>query len=299
MTHMAELSKEEKLELLERIVEIPNYVGDEASTLQRYLDDPEAEVRTLAIKGLWHYPEPEFIPPLVAAAEQDPDEGVRCQAIRTLGRYIYEGAMADYEFDFGAMEELVRVDELPQEDFLQVKEFLLGIYRDEDKSIDERRYAVEAISFLFDEEVSAIIEEAYAHADPNMKLSAIFGMGRNGSNQWADMLRKEMYNPDPKIQWEAVRAVGEAQMDALGKDLWRLTYSEDPDIQEIAIWALGQSGWEGAFERLEELSMDGNDPEIQEIAEEALEEWLFYSEIWDNDEFLDDDEFDEDWGIEA
>ena len=287
-------SQEEKLELLERMANFPDFLSDEAPILRSYLHDPEAEIRALAIKGLWHHPEPEFIPLLITAAKQDPDEGVRCQAIRTLGRYIHEGEMADYDFDFGEMEELMRVDELPEEDFLRVKEFLLGIYQNEAKSLDERRFAVEALSFLIDEEILAIIEEAYAHPEPDMRLSAIFAMGRSGSTEWMDILRKEMYSPDPKLQWEAVRAVGEAQLDGLGKDLWRLTYSEDPDIQEVAIWALGQSGWEGAFERLEELSMVGNDPEIKEIAEEALEEWLFYSEIWEED-----DEFDEDWEIPA
>jgi len=73
--------------------------------------------------------------------------------------------------------------------------------------------------------------------------------------------------------------------------LWRLTYSEDREIQLEAIWALGQGGWEGAFDRLDELSLDSIDAEIQETAEAALEEWYIYSGVLIG-EMLDENGFD-------
>jgi HEAT repeat protein len=295
MTETTRPSKKERIALLKRIVEVPDYMTDDSPVLRDHLDDPEPEVRMLAIQGLWDYPDAEFIPLLFAAAENDPDEQVRCRAIVTLGRYIYEGEMGDYDFDFGPMEEVMRLDELSKEDFLKVKEFLLGIYRDESKTLDERRFAVEALSFLSDEEVFAIIEEAHVHPEPKMKLSAIFSMGRSGHMRWTEVILNELHNPDPDLQREAIRAAGEAGLTDAGKDLWRLTYSEDRETQLEAIWALGQSGWEGAFDRLDELSLDIIDPEIQETAEAALEEWYIYSgamtgEMLDENGFnLDDD----------
>ena len=295
MTETTRPSKKERIALLKRIVEVPDYMTDDSPVLRDHLDDPEPEVRMLAIQGLWDYPDAEFIPLLFAAAENDPDEQVRCRAIVTLGRYIYEGEMGDYDFDFGPMEEVMRLDELSKEDFLKVKEFLLGIYRDESKTLDEQRFAVEALSFLSDEEVFAIIEEAHAHPEPKMKLSAIFSMGRSGHMRWTEVILNELHNPDPDLQREAIRAAGEAGLTDAGKDLWRLTYSEDRETQLEAIWALGQSGWEGAFDRLDELSLDIIDPEIQETAEAALEEWYIYSgamtgEMLDENGFnLDDD----------
>ena len=283
------LTLEEKLQLLEPAVEFPSFEREEMETLQRYLDDPAAEVRLLALKALWSYPEPELIPPLIAAATQDEDESVRCQAIRTLGRYLYEGEMADYDLDF-PMKDLLAEDELPQEDFLRVKEFLLGVYRDPARSLDERRAAVEAIGFLWEDAAVDIIEEAYAHPEPRMKISAIFAMGRNGNSRWISTLRRELYNPDPEIRWEAVRAAGELQAEELGRDLLRLTYSEDRDVQEAAVWALGQSGWAGAFERLDELST-GMDPDLRDIAEDALEEWFIFSQMQSEEPF--EDEFEE------
>lgn len=298
MTNTTRPPKEERIAMLKRIVEDTDYVTDYSPVLRNHLNDPEAEVRMLAIEGLWNYPDPTFIPLLFDAAENDPDEQVRCRAIITLGRYIYEGAMADYDYDFGSMDEIMRFDELPQEDFVKVKAFLCDIYHDEGKTLDERRFAVEALSFLSDDESADIIEQAYAHPDPKMKLSAIFSMGRNGNTRWTETIIKELYNPDVELQREAIQAAGEAGLTEAGKDLWRLTYSENREIQMEAIWALGQSGWEGAFERLDELSLDSTSPEIQEIAEAALEEWHIYSGAL-SDEMFDDEGFDLDNELES
>jgi hypothetical protein len=218
-------------------------VTDHVGRLQERLNDPKPEVRALAILSAWDDPEPEFIPLLFSAAENDPDQDVRCEAIRTLGCYIFEGEMADYDYDFGPLNATIRADELPKEDFARVKEFLLGIYRDESKSLDERRFSVEALGFLSDNEVYAIIESAYAHPDTNMKVSAIFAMGRSGGTRWIETLRREMYSPIIELQWEAIRSAGEMRLTEAGKDLWRLTYADDREIQSIAIWALGESGW--------------------------------------------------------
>jgi HEAT repeat protein len=291
-----QLSKEEKTQFLSRIVEGSDYLTDYLPVLKDFLDDEEAEVRKLAITGLWDYPDAEMIEALFDKAENDPDEGVRCRAIVTLGRYVFEGVMADYDFDWGSMTELVREDELPQEDFLRVNEFLLDLYRNPEKTLDERRFAVEALSSLTNPEVFEIIEETYAHPDIEMKKSAIFAMGRNGNVRWHDTILDELYSPVRELQLEAIRAAGAAYFDEAGKDLWRLTHSEDRDVKLEAIWALGQTGWEGAFERLDDLAFFSEDEEIRDTAEAALEEWYLYSgqleDVYDDEE--DWEEFDED-----
>jgi len=285
-----EMSKEEKLALLTRIVEGEDYLTDYLPVLKEFLDDEDAEVRRLAISGLWDYPDPEMIDPLLEKAAGDPSPKVRCQAIIALGRYIYEGEMADYDFDWGPLEEIMREGELPKEDFLRVKDFLLAVYRDEGKSLDERRFAVEALGFLSDPEVSDIIEEAYAHPDLRMKVSAIFAMGRSGLVRWTDTILRELDSPIRELQLEAIRAAGEIGLDEAGEALLRLTYADDRDVKLEAIWALGQTGWEGAFERLDELACFGEDKEVRRVAREALEDWFLYSGSLD--EFFRED-FDE------
>jgi HEAT repeat protein len=290
------LGKDERIQFLSRIVEGRDYLPDYLPVFKDFLDDEEAEVRQLAISGLWNSPQPELIEVLFDKANNDPDEGVRCKAIITLGRYVYEGVMAEYDFDWGEMEETMHEEELPKEDFLRVKEFLLAVYRDQDKTIDERRYAVEALSFSSEPEIIEIIEDAYAHPDNKMKMSAIFAMGRNGHSRWEDTILNELYSPVRELQLEAIKAAGEAGFDRAGKPLWRLTFSDDRDVKLEAIWSLGQTGWEGAFERLDDLAFLSEDEEIRDTAEAALEEWYLYSgqleDVYDEEE--DWEEFDED-----
>jgi HEAT repeat protein len=290
------LSKDERIQFLSRIVEGRDYLTDYLPVLKDFLDDEEAEVRQLAISGLWDYPQPELIEVLFDKANNDPDEGVRCKAIITLGRYVYEGVMAEYDFDWGEIEEIMREEELPEEDFLRVKEFLLAVYRDQDNTIDEQRYAVEALSFSSEPEIIEIIEDAYAHPNNRMKMSAIFAMGRNGHSNWEDTILNELYSPVRELQLEAIKAAGEAGFDRAGKPLWRLTFSDDQDVKLEAIWSLGQTGWEGAFERLDDLAFFSEDEEIRDTAQAALEEWYLYSgqleDVYDEEE--DWEEFDED-----
>jgi HEAT repeat protein len=267
---------------------------DHGPVFVEHLDDEDPRVREIALRGLWYSPDASLIERLIEMAENDPSLQVRAAAISGLGIYIYEGEMADYDFDFGPMTELVREDELPEAEFERVKAFLLGLHADEARSLDERRRALEALSFLSDPKVADLIEAAYNRPEPEMKITALFAMGRSGMTRWTDILARELFNAEHDIQREAIRAVGEIGLTELGKDVWRLTYADDREIMLEAIEALGQTGWEGAFERLDELALHP-DSEIAGTAEEALAEWHLMSEILNEDDELGPD-FDLDWG---
>ena len=285
-----QLTKEEKIKFLTRVVQGEDYSTDYWPVLREYIEDEDAEVRSLALDGLWDYPMPELIAPLFEIARNDPSQEVRSKAIVTLGRYIYEGDMADYDFNWGGMEELMREDELPEEDFLRVKDFLLELVRDESQPLDSRRFAIEALSFLNKPEVQDLIMAAYAHPDVKMKVSAIFAMGRQGNQRWADTLLKELDSEVKELQYEAVRAAGEAYLDKAVPRLKELALADDRDLQLEAIWGLGKIGGEGVPEFLHDLA-DDEDKEIREIAEAALEELSLWSEDLDWNEFdwLDED----------
>jgi HEAT repeat protein len=279
-----QLTKEEKIKFLTHVVEGEDYSTDYWPLLREYLEDEDAEVRSLALDGLWDYPVPELIAPLLEIARNDPSQEVRSKAIITLGRYIYEGSMADYEFDWGGLEELMREDELPEEDFLRVRGFLLELVRDEGQPSDSRRFAIEALSFLNEPEVQDLIETAYAHPDIKMKVSAIFAMGRQGDQRWADTLLKELDSEVKELQYEAVRAAGEAYLSEAVPHLKELALVDDKDLQLEAIWALGKIGGEGVSELLYDLA-DDEDKETREMAEAALEELNLWSEDLEWDEF--------------
>jgi len=289
-----QLTKREKIALLTRVIEGEDYTTDYWPVLRDYLEDENAEVRSLALNGLWDYPVPELIAPLFEIARNDPIQEVRSKAIVTLGRYIYEGAMADYDFDWGAMEELIREDELPEKDFLRVKDFLLELVRDEGHPLDSRRFAIEALSFLNEPEIQDLIEAAYAHPHIKMQVSAIFAMGRQGDRRWADTLLKELDSEVKELQYEAVRAAGEAYLDKAVPRLKELALVNDKDLQLEAIWALGKIGGEDVPEFLYDLA-DDEDKEVREMAEVALEELSLWSEDLEWDEFGRLGEDDESW----
>jgi HEAT repeat protein len=291
-----ELTAEQRVAFLESLIEHDDPWSDNGPFFVQHLDDEDPQVRAVAIQGLWFSPDPALVNRLIEIAEQDPSPMVRARAIGGLGIYMYEGEMADYDFDWGQLAEILREDELPQADFVRARDFLLGVYADETRSLDERRFAIESLGFLSDPEVAYLVEEAYNRPERDMKISALFAMGRGGLIRWTEILRRELNNADRGIQREAIRAAGEIGLTELGKDLWRLTYADDRDLMLEAVEALGQTGWEGAFERLEELTIHP-DQEIAQLAEEALEEWFLMDKLqredydleldWDEDDLPD------------
>jgi HEAT repeat protein len=292
--HGPDLTPEERIAFLESLLENSAPWTDNGLIFIQFLDDNDPQVRALAIRGLWYYPEPALIDRLIEMAEQDPSPLVRARAVSGLGIYMYEGEMADYGYDFGPMTEILREEELPQVDFVRAKEFLQSVYADVTRSLDERRFALEALSFLSDPEVADLVEEAYDQPEREMKISAVFAMGRSGLIRWTDILGRELYNDDWEIQREAIRAVGEMGLDELGKDLRQLTYADEREIMLEALAALAQTGWEGAFDRIDELTLD-TDQEIALAAEEAMDEWILMNEIQSLD---DEPELDLDWDEE-
>ena len=292
--HGPDLTPEERIAFLESLLENSAPWTDNGLIFVQFLDDNDPQVRALAIRGLWYYPEPALIDRLIEMAEQDPSPLVRARAVNGLGIYMYEGEMADYGYDFGPMTEILREEELPQADFVRAKEFLQSVYADVTRSLDERRFALEALSFLSDPEIADLVEEAYNQPEREMKISAVFAMGRSGLIRWTDILGRELYNDDWEIQREAIRAVGEMGLDELGKDLSRLTYADEREIMLEALAALAQTGWEGAFDRIDELTLD-TDQEIAQAAEEAMDEWILMNEI---QSLGDEPELDLDWDEE-
>jgi len=288
------LSSQERVALLESLLEFSEPWTDNGPIFVEHLDDEDPQVRAMAIQGLWFFPDPAVLDRLMEIANHDPDPTVRTSAIGCLGIFMYEGEMADYDFDWGEMTEIMREDELLQPDFERVVSFLMDVYADESRTLDERRHAIEALGFTSDPEIADLIETVYNRPEREMKISALFAMGRSGLVRWTDILAREIHSDDADIQREAIRAVGEIGLDELGEDLLRITYSGEREVLLDAVEALGKTGWEGAFERLEELTLD-LDEEIAEVAEEALDEWLWLSEA---DGLLDEMGLDEDWDDE-
>jgi hypothetical protein len=210
-----------------------------------------------------------------------------------MGNYIYLGQidLCDPDSD---LDPVIFEDCLSQTDFERVYGLLFAITQDEKRTLDERRYAVESLSFAHGETIERLIVDLYNRPEKEAKISALYAMGCNGAVRWEDTLFEAFYSPDRDMQIEAVNAAGEMGADGLGKEIWRLTYAEDKDLVLAAVWALGQTGWEGAFDRLDELTLS-DDPQLCQCADEAMDEWLFFNGMAEEhgldepDRFLDDE----------
>jgi HEAT repeat protein len=239
------------------------------------LDDRNPRARVLAIREISDYTDEIVIKRLLKLAEHDPELSVRCAAITGLGNFIYLGGVGDYDLETD--QELACVyDCVADADFQRIYGFLFDVYEDPQRTLDEKRLAIESLSYFTDEAVEEAIADLYQRPEKGAQVSALRAMGYNGAVRWEETLRQELSNHDPEIQIEAITAAGELGLDTLGKDLWRLTYADEQDIALAAIWALGQTGWDGAFERLDELTLH-EDARIRECADEAMEEWFFYN----------------------
>jgi hypothetical protein len=267
LDNLNNMDKKGKLEFLSIIEEDEErFFHDYTDELNLLIHDKDSEIKAKAILCLWNYPSTHFLNFLLDTADNDPNESVRKNSIVILGRFIFEGSMEGYDLE---LNDPITTDDITIEDYNKVKNILLEIYKQGKRDKDERRYALEALSFASEEEIENLIFKAYESDDKLFKQSAIFSMGRNGNLKWNDIILKELKNPDKDLQLEAIRAAGEARIDKACSKLVELTYSEDQEILKSAIWSLGQTGC--GTDRLYELSENSN-IDIQELAHAAIEE---------------------------
>jgi len=298
VSHNNKLSKQDKIVLLKRLIENEDVFNNNQSTFRLYLSDDDPEVRILAIQGLWDYPALDLIDHLIDIAQHDPDQQVRNQAILALGRYVYEGEMADYDFDWGELETIVRESELPEEYYQRVVTFLLDIARDLSAPLDERRFSLEALGFSTQPDIVDLVEQVYQEPQVEMKASALFAMGRSGLARWDRYVLAELKSPIPQLQLEAVRAAGELFLDEATPTLMALVRSaSDQSLRHEAIWALGHMASLEAWQFLDDIAQDPTeDEETRQLAEAALDEYEMFQEMTEPDletdyEFYGDDGF--------
>ncbi len=250
---------ERRLEIVAALVELAedNIELDFRQVLLVCLDDPDAEVRAMAVGGLW---EDDRLPTMrrVLGLVHDSSGAVRAAAMLFLARAAYR----------------VEMGELPEEDAHAVCTTLLNVVSDSEQPLEVRRRAVEGIGYLcHSAEAQAKIGRAYAHAEQLMRESALVAMGRSMHPNWFPYIQQELRSPSPALRYEAARAVGELGEEgrALQAGLLPLIDDDDSEVAQAAIWALGQTGGPQARRVLQRL-VRSKDEVRSQAAEEALQE---------------------------
>lgn len=257
------LSSRRQLDLAAMLVErAENDIQMDFRTLLReLLSDAQAAVRRLAIEGLWEDERPSLIGLLVRLLHGDPEPEVRAAAAMSLGRFVLLGALGEIKASYAA----------------EAEDALRGAWARPGEALEVRRRALEGLACCGAGDVPEMILAAYHQADPLMRQSALFAMGRTGDSRWADSVLQELASAEPAMRFEAAAAAGEIGLTTAVAPLIELLEDVDSAVREAAALALGKIGGRKARRALEGL-LRGPDERLAEAAREALNELIFDSE---------------------
>ncbi len=264
--------------VLRALVELTEIMidADFTALFRWWLGDEDAEVRLLAIEGLWEDEDVGLVGSLLRLLKDDDQPAVRAAAAASLGRFVLLGELGQINAAVGA----------------RAEQALLEAYFTFEEALEVRRRALEAVAYSSEAGVSDLIDDAYHEGEEEMCLSALLAMGRSADRRWRPLLIQELDNPSPAMRYEAAQACGELELRDAVPALARLIDVEDVEVRDMAIEALGKIGGAGARRILGECWVRGDDV-LQAVVEEALLQasWLGDEEL----EVLDDWSLAEPW----
>jgi len=253
-----ELQRRRKLlEQMEELAEDNVDLNFDAVFLQA-LEDPEAEARLIAVRGLWEYEGADATDPLLQLAERDESAKVRAEAALALGRFVLlseHGRLRDRHFE-------------------RVEAGLRRLFEDEQQTEDVRARALEAIGAHDSAWVRRAIGDAYESGVRRLKVSAVHAMGRSCEERWLPLVVKELGSEDAEVRYEAVTAAGAIADESAVPYLAPLLGDEDIEVKQATITALGEIGGKQARDLLLALADDPS-ATVREAATEALTEAEF------------------------
>jgi HEAT repeat protein len=241
------------------------------------LEDPDADVRTLAIRLLWECEDTSLIPVFLKILNSDPSITTSAAAASALGLFIYMG----------------EVDKVPAITFKNLEQELIKAAREGKDSLIRRR-ALESLGFSSRPEVHDLIATALYDPDPDWIISAMIAISRSNSQGWEKDVISHLHHENDDIRIESIQAAGQLELESARSILLeQLDEDEDPEIWHALLWSLSQIGGEGVLEQLEEFINRIDDPEEEDFLDEVLENLNLTNQmasftlfdLEDNDEF--------------
>lgn len=261
------LSVARRLELVREAVEQAetNIHFNFHALLRSLLTDLDAEVRRLAIEGLWEDEKPSLIAPLIVCLREDQSVDVRASAATSLGRYIWLGVL----------------EEIGPEPASAAEAALHATWLREGEVNAVRRRALEGLAYSSLPNLNELILNAYYDEDELIRQSAIFAMGRTADSRWSKLVLSELDSYEPAMRFEAAQAAGEMGLRSAVQPLIR--HLDDPDeaVREAAVAALGKIGGPVARRTLQAVAQ-ADDEALAQAADDALAELTFGAESDEN-----------------
>lgn len=228
------------------------------------IKDEDAQVRAVAVDGLWEEVAGDLVGDLVHILMHDPDVNVRGAAARTLGAYILAGELEELDASLA----------------MRAESALLDIVESPREPIEVRCRALESVAYSGEVGVRQLIENAYYEPEDELHVSALVAMGRSADIRWRGLVRAELQNPSAEMRAAAAYACGELDASAASAELIEMLADPVQEVRLAVIFALGRIGGEDATDALQTvlLSKGSEDTTAEvEAAEEALEEMAFYA----------------------
>jgi HEAT repeat protein len=252
-----------RLELIRTLVEQAeiNVHLNFHAILRSLLTDLDAEVRRLAIEGLWEDEKPSLIAPLISRLREDESAEVRASAATSLGRYVWLGVL----------------EEIGPESASAAESALYETWFREGEVNAVRRRALEGLAYGSMPDLNELILNAYYDEDELIRQSALFAMGRTADRRWARLVLSELESNEPAMRFEAAQAAGEMGLRPAVQPLIRHLDDPDESVREAAVSALGKIGGPSAKRALQAVARS-DDEALAQAADDALAELTFGAE---------------------
>ncbi len=257
---------------------------DYRAIFTRTLDDFDPTIRVLSLEGLWEDERPQLISGFKHLLRQDDAVDVRAAAALALGRFVYLGETGALAPDHAS----------------EASEALWDSFDNPSEHVHVRRRALEGIAASGQANITRLIENALYENNHQMRVGAIFAMGRNADPRWIPYLLPELNHDDAEIRMEAVRSLSELEAQpAVPRIIQLIAVETDSEVRLAALAALGQIGGEEARKALESAT-EWDDEAVVAAAESALEDFsisdggaydLISEVLGIEDDFELDDEF--------
>jgi HEAT repeat protein len=219
------------------------------------LDDAVADVRLLAVEGLWEASDAAVFSVLIERLSEEPDAEVRRAIVHRLGQSALQAQLGL----------------LPESDLAELRTALRDrLEHDPDQGV--RTEALESSAYFADEPgLTELIQAAYDTGDDELRAAALRSMGRQADLRWSRRVLEALTLDEPELRFEAARAAGMlSDARAVPRLIDLVNAEEDGEVRLAAIEALGEIGSEEAVRVLRELAA-GEDPALAEAAEAALD----------------------------
>ncbi|HEX9015789.1 MAG TPA: HEAT repeat domain-containing protein [Chloroflexota bacterium] len=243
------------------------------------MDDPNGDVRRVAVSAVVCDDSPLLLERLLQLCESDEEETVRAAAAERLSGYAYEAEVGTF----------------PEEAAREIERVLLGRARSEEEGTNVRALALASAGYISSDAVRAELKAGVQV--PSLRLAAIRGIGRNIDPQFTEILVEQMGSDDASVRREAAEASADYE-DTVEK----LTGLVDDTVLEVRLAAISSLGKIGGPEAKDVLvyCYESRNPTIKKAASAALHEIETQEDLlgsagpeWEEDEEEDGEEQDE------